>query len=404
MIWPLQCTATRTNISISELNMLAKDSILSPEIWNVIIITLAALVLNELIIINSSEKKELNVSITIKIIGIIVLLAFSSSSSLKFLILMEATIYPLGFLILSTSKDKDKRESLKFIVVLNTLGSVPFMLYLAIRELNKNYLFSSFFFNHNSIFLIIVLLFLVKTPILIFHLWLTKVHVSASGNCSIILARIIIKLGTIGMMKFSENFLQEKIISFFLSLALICRIYFRLIIIRFFDAKTLIAISSVLHIAIISPLLILKKFSSNLASLIIITSHGLVSYFLFFLITVRYEKRENRRVVFTKSIESIAKILRTIIVIFIFLNLGLPPLINFFSETTFLACLNYIELRIAKIFFARSLLFRIIFTIQINLNVLFIKGETQSEKTETRILLLKFSFYLYWIVIILWFL
>lgn len=224
---------------------------------------------------------------------------------------------------------------------------------------------------------------------------------SASGNCSIILARIIIKLGTIGILKFSKDLRQENLINLFLSVAIISRIYFSIVIIRFFDAKTLIAISSVLHIALILPMITVKKSLTYLASLMIITSHGLVSYFLFFLITLIYEKTENRRALTLKSIESRSKILVILIATFIFLNLGLPPFINFYSETIFLSSLKLITSPLSIIIFGGSLLIRIIFTMQINTNIMFSKKENFSRKSIRRALITKSTFFIIWVLIIL---
>lgn len=171
--------------------------------------------------------------------------------------------------------------------------------------------------------------------------------------------------------------------------------------IRYFDAKTLIAISSVLHMAMVTPMVIMKKSSTIMSSLIIISAHGLISYFLFFLITLSYEKKENRTRIFIKRIESRVKIIVTMLVVFIFFNLGLPPFINFLSETVFFISLKIFKNSLIIIIFGLSLILRVIFTIQANTNFLFSKRQNSSLKALRRLLTIKFTFFTAWVRIIL---
>lgn len=390
-------------INLPEVKVISKNILIRPEIKNIIIITLIALILRETIGFKESSHSEKKRKFLVKLIGILVIMSFLVYRPLKFLIMIEMSIYPLAWLILTTSKDKDKRESLKFIILLNTIGSVPFIAYATLDQNLIRIEYNLLDLKRISVLRLVIILFAFKTPIFMLHLWLTKVHVSSSGNCSIILARVIIKLGTVGIIKFTKNTQRNTRFCFFSSLAVLRRIYFGILILRFQDAKTLIAISSILHISVIPVILLTKKSNRMLAAVIMISAHGLISYYLFYLITIKYEKAERRRILFIKSMESINKVLTLIIVTFIFINIGLPPFINFYSETIFLVCLKLSASKIVTIILALSMFLRIVFSIQINTNEIYGKSEIFIKKKINRRTRMNFSIFFMWSLLILWF-
>lgn len=169
MIWPLQCSLLRAAFLLNT-KLISKDSFIAPEILNIVIIALAAITLNELILLKEISNLENRITTIIKLIRLIVIIAFITESPLKFLVMIELTIYPLRYLIIKSSKDKDKIESLKFMVILNTLGSIPFIIYIRLYDNNFRTDFTTRLIFSNTAFTLIVILFLVKTPIFIFHL------------------------------------------------------------------------------------------------------------------------------------------------------------------------------------------------------------------------------------------
>lgn len=382
-------------------------TIISPTFWsswetnNVVIITILSLTLSETMLFKDFSKEEKASMFTIRLVGILVSLAFYSKSPLKFLICIEAAIYPLAWNIIQFSKDEDKVQSLKIIVLINTAITLPFMVFFCLREPSSLWFYNLQEIKSSTIRTLTVMILAIKTPIFLVHFWLTKAHVSASGNCSMILARIIIKLGTLGIYKFFVS-CRLKIFSLTYSLALTRVLALNIMIIRYLDSKTLVAISSILHIAIIIPIVISKKYVSMASSIIIISAHGLISYFLFYTITLTYENLENRRILFVKSLESSIKIMAIIILLYLFLNIGLPPLINFYSETIFLALALHQNSIAITVYFRVSIILAVIFTIQIASNLLFNKKSEIIKGGGTPKISGNFFFYTYWILALLW--
>lgn len=200
------------------------------------------------------------------------------------------------------------------------------------------------------------------------------------GSCSIILASLVLKLGTFGILKFRgaivERFTRLSRIS--VSLAVFGSLIFRGFMFRYFDLKYLIASSSVIHISIITPAAFISRSMSSLISVLIIVAHGFVSLFLFFLVTIIYEGRQTRRVSSNKYTESICKTFTIIFYLTIFLNLGVPPLINFTRELGFCSVISTFSI-LALIIFTLGLIARIFFTIMLCSTLLFGKKMFKSQ-------------------------
>lgn len=110
----------------------------------------------------------------------------------------------------------------------------------------------NFKINNYVLYFFINMVFFIKIPIFLVHLWLPKAHVEAPISGSIILAGIILKLGGYGFIRVAEIFrlINVKLNFFFISLRLIGCLIISLVCIRQRDMKCLIAYSSVVHIGL----------------------------------------------------------------------------------------------------------------------------------------------------------
>lgn len=300
----------------------------------------------------------------------LVLLCFVSCRPVFYLAGLELTILPISLLIFVYSKDYDKILSIFFMFIMNLAGSLPFMLFCAsyLNNLVTSIsIFHSFrIFRYDSLVLWVCMVFILisKLPFFMLHFWLTKAHVRASGASSIILASLILKLGSFGLFKFCSRFssVVKIILTPLVAVSLISILFMSTVIIRFFDLKYFVACSSIVHMSLMFPLLCMFRGLSIIGRMLMMVGHGLISYMLFFLVSFFYEVSLNRSSDFNKSLESLFKSFSLFLFLFVLLNLGLPPFIRFFRELFFAAWLNFYSFY-SFLFFAVSIITFIIFVI-----------------------------------------
>lgn len=283
---------------------------------------------------------------------------FCSTDPIVFLFFAESSNIFLLILIYNFSKDKDKMSSSIFILIFNILGSVPFMAFLVLLPESRRLDIVLFPLHPSPFILLLLVLFCCKIPILFTHFWLTKVHVRSFGVCSIILASLLIKLGSFGLLKFVFLF-SAVLRPLFFSYRLISFFIFSKYMFRSVDLKILIAFSSLAHIALIPPFLVGQVNLGSLGSLIMCVSHGLISFILFFLLTLIYEACSSRGLMIIKGFQNLRGNFKFIFILVMIINVGIPPFINFISEIIFFKDLLNISSIFCFLFFLGSLLIRL---------------------------------------------
>lgn len=177
--------------------------------------------------------------------------------------------------------------------------------------------------------------FAVKVPMVPVHIWLPEAHVEAPTGGSVILAGILLKLGTYGFLRFSIPMFPEATVyftPFILTLSVIAIIYTSLTTIRQIDLKKIIAYSSVAHMNFVT----IGLFSLNLqgieGSIVLMLSHGLVSSALFLCIGALYERHKTRLVHYYGGIVATMPIFSILFLFFMLANMSLPGTSSFVGE------------------------------------------------------------------------
>jgi NADH-quinone oxidoreductase subunit M len=184
--------------------------------------------------------------------------------------------------------------------------------------------------------------FAIKVPMFPFHTWLPYAHGQAPTIGSVILAAVLLKMGTYGFVRFSLPLFPEASMYFAIPmaiLALIAIIYTAMVAYAQEDMKQVIAYSSVSHMGVI----ILGTFALNVegigGAIFLMISHGIVSGALFMLVGVIYDRRHTKMIKDFGGLATVMPKYATIFGIMLMASVGLPLTIGFVGE--FLSLLGF---------------------------------------------------------------
>lgn len=195
--------------------------------------------------------------------------------------------------------------------------------------------------------------FAVKVPIIPFHIWLPEAHVEAPTAGSVLLAGILLKLGTYAILRFLIplfSYANDYYTPFVLTICTFSVIYSSFTTIRQIDLKKIIAYSSVAHMNFAMIGLYTPNEIGITGSLFLMLSHGLVSSALFICIGIIYDRYHTRILAYYGGLAKFMPIFSGFFLIFSLANIGLPGTSSFVGES--LIIIGHIEFNIITIFFA----------------------------------------------------
>ncbi len=185
------------------------------------------------------------------------------------------------------------------------------------------------------LFLAFALAFAIKVPLFPFHTWLPDAHTEAPTAGSVILAAVLLKMGTYGLMRFCFVLFPDQAREWaplFIILAIIGIIYGALVAMVQPDVKRLVAYSSVAHMGFV----ILGMFSFTewgmQGAVFTMLAHGVSTGALFLLVGFIYERRHTRQISDFGGLANVMPIYATIFVITAMSSVGLPFLNGFVGE------------------------------------------------------------------------
>jgi NADH-quinone oxidoreductase subunit M len=184
--------------------------------------------------------------------------------------------------------------------------------------------------------------FAIKVPMFPFHTWLPYAHGQAPTIGSVILAAILLKMGTYAFVRFSLPLFPDATVFFMFPiavLAIIMIVYTAMVAYAQEDIKQVVAYSSVSHMGVI----VLGTFALNVegisGSIFLMIGHGVVSGALFLLVGVIYDRRHTKLMSEFGGLASVMPRYATIFGIMMMASVGLPLTINFVGE--FLSLLGF---------------------------------------------------------------
>jgi NADH-quinone oxidoreductase subunit M len=274
--------------------------------------------------------------------------SFLSLDLFLFFIFFEIVLVPMYFLIGGWGYDKRVYAATKFFLY-TMLGSA-FMLVgiiatavLARRDIG--YLTfdlvtlaeqASFATNTGRwLFVSFAIAFAVKVPIFPLHTWLPDAHTQAPTGGSVILAGVLLKMGTYGFLRFGLYLFPEAAVwakPVLLTLAVIGIIYGAIAATMQTDLKRLVAYSSVAHLGFIVLGIFAITSQSLTGSVMQMVNHGISTGALFLLVGMIYERRHTREIAELRGIQSVAPIFSAAFMIVMLSSIGVPGLNGFAGE------------------------------------------------------------------------
>ncbi len=275
---------------------------------------------------------------------------FLSMDFVLFYVFWEVMLVPMYFLIGMWGGSNRLYAAIKFFLY-TLFGSVLMLLgILALYFLNGDPAFGTGIptFNIPTLFNIRLPLhmqlwifasfflgFAIKVPLFPFHTWLPDAHVEAPTAGSVILAGVLLKMGTYGFVRFCLPILPEAS-KFFAPgiavLALIGIVYGALVAMAQTDIKKLVAYSSVSHLGFV----VLGLFAMNSAgvtgAMLQMINHGISTGALFLLVGMVYERRHTRKIQEFGGLAHVMPVYAVLFAITMFSSIGLPGLNGFVGE------------------------------------------------------------------------
>ena len=267
---------------------------------------------------------------------------FSIMDILGFYILYEAVLIPMFLIIGVWGARKEKITAAYYFFFYTFVGSIIMLisiiyLYNETGSTDYNVLLSQGISKEtqNYIFLAFLASFAVKIPKFPFHIWLPLAHVEAPLAGSILLAAVLIKLGSYGFIRFALPLLPDACIYYaplVNTMALLAIIYASITTIRQTDLKRIIAYSSIGHMGVIMLGIFSLTIEGVEGSIYLQIGHGLVSSALFIIVTVLYDRHHSRLVKYYRGMAITMPLFATMFLLFTMANIAVPLSCNFIGE------------------------------------------------------------------------
>ena len=308
-------------------------------------------------VIGLSEKRNLkHMIITILFLEMTMVGVFVALDAIIFYLFWELSLVPMLYIIGAWGGQLRIYAAIKFFLYtfLGSLVMLVGMLYLGYVYFQTTGHWSFSIMDWNMLvlpfdmqlwlFIAFFAGFAIKVPMFPFHTWLPYAHGQAPTIGSVILAAVLLKMGTYGFVRFSLPLFPDASVYFTIPmaiLALIAIVYTAMVAYAQEDMKQVIAYSSVSHMGVI----ILGIFALNVegigGSIFLMISHGVVSGALFMLVGMIYDRRHTKMIKDFGGLASVMPRYATIFGIILMASIGLPLTIGFVGE--FLSLLGFFK-------------------------------------------------------------
>ncbi len=272
----------------------------------------------------------------------LIIAVFCVTDLFAFYVFFEAVLIPM-FLLIGAYGGRQRRIKAAYLFFLYTLlGSLlmllaVLLLYFTVGRTDYRVLQEAVLRveRERLLWLAFFCRFAVKVPIVPVHLWLPEAHVEAPTAGSVLLAGILLKLGTYGMVRFSLGLFPRASVYFtplVHTMAVIAIIYTSLTALRQRDMKRVIAYASVAHMNMTLVGLFSMTPQGLEGALFQMLSHGVVSGALFLCVGVLYDRYHTRLIAYYGGLAHTMPVFTTLFLLFTMGNIALPGTSRFVGE------------------------------------------------------------------------
>nr|ALJ93722.1 NADH dehydrogenase subunit 4 [Ettchellsia sinica] len=276
----------------------------------------------------------------------ILMLTFSSNNLIMFYLYFESSLIPTLILILGWGSYQDRIQASMYLMMYTLFASIPllFMILLInklIKSMNYMYIMYMNLSMNSMLYMMFIIAFLIKLPMFMFHLWLPKAHGEAPVFGSMILAAIMLKLGSYGLYRINLILMFNTIsmANLIISITLISSIYLSIYCMTINDMKILIAYSSIIHMSLMLASMMTLKEMSIYSSIIMMIAHGLCSSGMFSMSNMIYERSSSRNLLINKSLINFMPTMTLMSFLLCSSNMSAPPSLNLISEIMLISSL-----------------------------------------------------------------
>ena len=279
---------------------------------------------------------------------------FLATDVFLFYVFFELTLIPMYFIVGIWGGERRIYAAVKFFLytAVGSLLMLVAILYIYFSTAAGSFSYEAFLAADLTmreqlwLFAAFALAFGIKVPIFPLHTWLPDAHVEAPTPGSVILASLLLKMGTYGFLRFLLPFFpgasqHPTVVAVMLTLGVAGIIYAAWVAAVQPDAKKLVAYTSVAHMGFVMIGVFALTVNGLQGGLVVMISHGVSTGALFLLLGMMYERRHTRLIEDFGGIGRVAPFFATAFVITALASIGLPGTSGFIGE--FLALIGTFE-------------------------------------------------------------
>lgn len=290
----------------------------------------------------SQKKYAFEMVICLCFLEFFIILCFVTTNLFFFYIFFESVLIPMFLLIGSWGSRERKMNAAYYLVIYTIFGSffllfAIFYLYVLTGSTDyvvlENLLLDK---DHQMrLWVCFFIPFAIKVPMFPFHIWLPEAHVEAPTVGSVILASLLLKLGTYGFLRFTLplfGYANMYFLPFIYLLAILGIVFASFSAIRQRDLKKIVAYSSVAHMSFTVLGLFSYTYQGIDGAIYLMLAHGFVSAALFFCIGFLYDRLQTRDIQQLSGLTQVMPLYCCFLFVFTLANMGFPGSGNFVGE------------------------------------------------------------------------